>query len=163
MKAPRTTVFVLLTMLAMLLAPPAVAHHRPDHQTGKPSPSPSPTPTPTPVPPKPVNVTLEINVDLDYRAETETKSCNLSVLEGSNRLTILQAAVDAGCIRSFEVTSWNYLRCVDDLCNRQEYAAYITTGFNWEAGGNLMEGSASEGSVMKATYVGYAYYSMPCC
>lgn len=46
---------------------PAVAHHRPDHNQGKPAPSPSPTPEPEPSPsatPWPTDCT--INVSLLY-------------------------------------------------------------------------------------------------
>lgn len=181
MKGLRTSVFVVLATLVMVVAPPAVADHRSGHShPGKPSPSPSPdspgkpSPSPTPEPPKLVNVTLEVATNLQRTDDVQTRACDLVVLEGSDGLKILQAALDARCIRSFEVEQqdgWegpaSILRCLDDLCNSwygaPEYE--VAVGFYWSVGPqwNLLQGFASEGSVMTATY--RDLYSTPvhCC
>lgn len=160
MKTLKTTIPVVLAVLVMVLAPPAVADHKSGHNPGKPSPSPSPEPTPEP--PKLVNVTLKVSVEHDYAVGIEVRSCGLIVPEWSSGWTVLTAAVDAGCIRSFETefSQWGsqlVLRCLDDVCNG-------TASFDWWTGpyGNL-GGSFSEGGVMEAKYISYQPYVPNCC
>lgn len=156
----------LVALLAAMLAVVAVfpggasAHHRPDHQTGKPSPDPSPEPTPTPV-----MVSVELKVEIPVREtgmQHELNRCDLAVPEGATGYQILQAAVEVGCIESFE-TEWGptnpvddyepyyvrRLRCLDDLCDQKSWPVFL---YWWTSGFNLDNPFAAEGAVLEVEY-----------
>lgn len=157
--------FVAMLVAAVMFFPGgALAHHRPDHENGKPSPEPtsepSPEPTPTPVM---VNVELRVDIPVGWRGPShELNRCHVVVIEGANGLQVLDAAVATGCIESYETEwgspwpwgseRWLRLRCVDDLCDQTFTLAGVAT--RWWTGPNMAldDGFATEGAVMEAMY-----------
>lgn len=164
----------LIALVAAVLAVIAVlpggasAHHRPDHETGKPSPEPTSEPSPEPSE-TPVMVNVELKVEIPVREtgmQHELNRCDLVVPEGATGYEILQAAVEVGCIESFE-TDWgpsnpfddfepyyvHRLRCVDDLCDQKLWPVFLYWG---TSANNLDIPFAVEGAVMEAEYERWA-------
>lgn len=149
-----------LLAVASLLPAVSSAHHRPDHQSGKPSPEVSPEPTPEPSP-EPVIVNVELTIKVAhaaFRSETpDARICAVRVVEGSSLRAVLDAAIATECIRSYEdewfVEGWGRkyyrLRCLDDVC-RAEPDGLIARW--WTYPNDLDLGIANEGTRFLARY-----------
>ena len=65
-----------------------------------------------------VTVTVEVS-HIVHRPGTDL-ACEVAVPEGSNGIAVLDAAVQAGCITSYETAEFEgfgrYITCVDGLC-----------------------------------------------
>lgn len=165
-------IVLLAAVLAVVALLPggALAHHRPDHHTGKPSPEPTSEPSPEPTPVM-VNVELQVYIPVTWSVRHELNRCDVVVPEGANGLQVLDAALAIGCIESYETEwgspwpweehyRWLRLRCVDDLCDQTPtvttpaytLAAGVATRWWTAPMMRLDDGFATEEAVMGALY-----------
>ncbi len=143
----------------------ASAHHRDGHNSGKPSASPTPTASPSPSPspsptPSAVNVRLEVQasagINLQAGRQMPVKTCSVVVPGGATGQDVLNAAVAAGCIRSYQAawstppggsTPFNRLRCLDGICDN-DVPSFVWWSVPWD----LDYSWATEGAVFEAYY-----------
>lgn len=71
-----------------------------------------------------------VHVDVDVAEAVELGDCDLSVPSGSNGLAVLDGAVAAGCIESYETQTHPqfgaFVRCINDICAAPDETFNIT-------------------------------------
>jgi hypothetical protein len=163
-RALSLTIAGVVSML-LLQAVPAYGHHRPNHtkpnESPSPSPSPSPSESPSASPGAPSRVTVSLKVGLSS-AGAPLAACDVVVTEGAGALAVMDAAVAAGCIKSYQGYSntdawgytWTRVTCINDICEGSPGLFQRTYWIQRANGGSYFfyQFSASDGAVLDLAF-----------
>jgi hypothetical protein len=90
--------------------------------------------------------TTTVHLDVDLAGTVEVADCDVTIDEDGNGLDVLDAAVDAECIESYETTSYEwgeFVTCINDVCGAPDEALNATL-WSIYVGGGLSDKGVSD-------------------
>lgn len=112
-----------------------------------------------------VPVTLRISA-AEPATTAELATCTMTVADGADGITVLDAAVTAGCIDSYETQTYagigTFVRCIDGLCGAPDEALNLTY-WRMTENGSLTAYGVDDFTAESGDELGFSYTTWATC